>query len=366
MDGPRLWVKRLVVWREPGGEKIRDMELRPGLNIVWTPDVADALAAGVPDDTMGHGGGKTLFCRLLRYCLAEDRIAPKDQRERIGAAFLNGIVGAEVVLDGMCWAIVRPLAMRRRHMAVPGGNLDDIAAGDGAPTGLDPFLDTIEQSVLTTELSDLIPGHRQERRSWPIAVAWLIRDQECRFDHVLDWRSTTSESDSPAGGLTQTDKLDALRAFLMAITPEEHAKRAEIATLGEERHGLEEEIGHGWWQIDQTRARLISALNLADDALTDGPLIVDMLRKAAQHRLDATENLPAGEAAPQIEAARLEYEVARAEFDRLGQHFSGLEAQIPEIESIVSQIKGELPGLSLILNIKLTFGDTRAPTCAEV
>lgn len=354
--GPRLWVKRLVVWREPGGEIVRDVTLRPGLNIVWSPDGADALASEAGDDTMGHGSGKTLFCRLLRYCLGEDRFAPKDQRDRIGVALMDGIVGAEVVLDGTCWAIVRPLGMRRRHMAVPGGNLDDIAAGDGASTGLDPFLDAIEQSVLTTELSDLIPGHRQERRSWPIAIAWLMRDQECRFDHVLDWRSATSDSDSPAGGLTKTEKLDALRAFLMAITPEEHAKRTEIATLDEERRGLEQEIGHGRWEIERTQARLMSALNLADDALTDNSLHADMLR-TAQERLAAAAQLPASDTAPQIEAARQEYEAARTEFERIGQQLSRLEAQIPEIERIVGKIRGEIPGLSF------SNAEAESPVC---
>lgn len=61
-SGPRLWVRRVVIWREPGGEAIRDVELRPGFNIVWTPD----------DKGIGHGAGKTLFCRLLRYCLGEE------------------------------------------------------------------------------------------------------------------------------------------------------------------------------------------------------------------------------------------------------------------------------------------------------
>ena len=42
MTGPRLWVRRLVIWKEPGGEKIRDIPLRPGLNIIWSPDGADA------------------------------------------------------------------------------------------------------------------------------------------------------------------------------------------------------------------------------------------------------------------------------------------------------------------------------------
>jgi len=34
---PRLWVRRLVIWKEPGGEVVRDVSLRPGLNIIWSP-----------------------------------------------------------------------------------------------------------------------------------------------------------------------------------------------------------------------------------------------------------------------------------------------------------------------------------------
>ena len=111
-NGPRLWVKRLAIWQEPGGEKIRDISFRPGLNIIWSPDGGDALSTESPMDAIGHGSGKTLFCRLLRYCLGEDRYAAEDQRERVGVAFLNGIVGAEVMLDGVCWAILRPLGVR--------------------------------------------------------------------------------------------------------------------------------------------------------------------------------------------------------------------------------------------------------------
>lgn len=344
--GPRLWVRRLAVWREPGGELIRDITLRPGLNIVWSPDGADSSPSGPADGAMGHGGGKTLFCRLLRYCLGEDRFAPEDQRERIGAALLNGIVGAEVVLDGTCWAVVRPLGVRRRHMAVPNGSLEELAAGEGVSTGLAPFLDGIEQAILTTELAQLIPGHRQERRSWPIALAWLMRDQECRFDHVLDWRSSASDSDSPARGLNNTEKLDALRAFLQAITPEEHSKRAEIAQLDESRRMLEQEVEHRWWEIERTRTRLIAALGLAGDALTDGPMAVDMLRKSAQTRLAAAAHLPAEDAASEIETARKDYEAARAEVDKLNQRISGLDAQISEIPRIISQISAEIPGLS--------------------
>jgi hypothetical protein len=120
LAGPRLWVRRLVLWKEPGGEKVRDITLRPGLNIIWSPDGADDATSVGQENAIGHGSGKTLFCRLIRYCLGEDRFATEAQRERIGTAFVNGIVGADVMLDGTCWAIIRPLGARRRHMAGTG------------------------------------------------------------------------------------------------------------------------------------------------------------------------------------------------------------------------------------------------------
>jgi hypothetical protein len=345
-NGPRLWVKRLAIWQEPGGEKIRDISFRPGLNIIWSPDGGDALSSESPTDAIGHGSGKTLFCRLLRYCLGEDRYAAEDQRERVGVAFLNGIVGAEVMLDGDCWAILRPLGVRRRHMAVAGGNLDEIASGEGTSTGLEPFLDAVESSILTTGLAALISGQRLDRRSWPIALAWLTRDQECRFNDVLEWRSTASDSDSPARGMTQTEKLDALRAFIIAITPEEHAKRAEVANLDDQRRALEQEIGHRRWEIDRTQSRLANALGVAAETLADGPLAVEQMRKAAQNRLASAAKLPAGQPRSDVDAARREHEGARAEWTRLEAERIRIEATIPESEKMASQLQGELPGIS--------------------
>ncbi len=345
-NGPRLWVKRLAIWQEPGGEKIRDISFRPGLNIIWSPDGGDALSSESPTDAIGHGSGKTLFCRLLRYCLGEDRYAADDQRERVGVAFLNGIVGAEVMLDGVCWAILRPLGVRRRHLAVAGGNLDEIASGEGTSTGLEPFLDAVESSILTTGLAALISGQRSDRRSWPIALAWLTRDQECRFNDVLEWRSTASDSDSPARGMTQTEKLDALRAFIVAITPEEHAKRAEVANLDDQRRALEQEIGHRRWEIDRTQSRLAGALGVSVDTLADGLLAVEQMRKAAQDRLASATKLPAGQPRSGVDAARREHEGARAEWTRLEAERIRIEATIPESEKMASQLQGELPGIS--------------------
>ncbi len=345
-SGPRLWVKRIAIWDEPGGEKIRDIAFRPGLNIIWSPDSGDALSSESPADAIGHGSGKTLFCRLLRYCLGEDRYASEDQRERVGVAFLNGIVGAEIVLDGVCWAIVRPLGIRRRHMAVAGGNLDEIAAGEGTSTGLEPFLDAVERGILTPGLAALISGQHSDRRSWPIALAWLTRDQECRFDDVLDWRSTASDSDSPVRGMPQTEKLDALRAFVVAITPEEHAKRSQVASLDERRRTIEQEIGHRRWEIEKSQNHLTAALGLTAEEVTAGPLAIEQMRKQAQDLLAAVAKLPLGQSGTGVEIARREHEEAQAEWTRLDGERIRIQATIPLVEKIQSQLQGELPGLS--------------------
>lgn len=356
-NGPRFWVKRLAIWNEPGGEKIRDIAFRPGLNIIWSPDGGDALSSESPVGAIGHGSGKTLFCRLLRYCLGENRYAPEDQRERIGIAFLNGMVGAEVMLDGVCWAIVRPLGVRRRHMAVAGGDLDEIASGEGTSTGLEPFLDAIEQSILTKGLTALISGERSDHRSWPIALAWLTRDQECRFDNVLDWRSTVSDSDSPARGMTQTEKLDALRAFIIAITPEEHAKRAEVASLDEHRRTFEQESGHRRWEIDRNQSRLATALGLTGESVIEGPLAIEQMRKMAQDHLAAAAKLPLGQVGSEVEAARSEYERAQTEWSRVEGERIRIQATIPLVERILAQIQGELPGISF------SKSDAESPVC---
>jgi hypothetical protein len=345
VTGPRLWVRRLVIWKEPAGEVIRNLTLRPGLNVIWSPDGAED-DSGEQNDAIGHGSGKTLFCRLIRYCLGEDRFATETQRERIGVAFPNGIVGAEVILDGVSWAIVRPLGVRRRHMAVPNGNLDEIAAGEGASTGLEPFIDAVDQTILTPALADLVRP-RTDGPTWPVALAWLTRDQECRFDDVLDWRSPTSDSDSPmpASGREKGPRLEALRAFLMAITQDEQQVRTEVGKLDEQRRTLEQEAGHRHWTIERNQTRLVSVLSLSDQTLPAMPLLLDLMRKAAGERVTAATKLPTG-SKTELDSAREDFEAARAEWMRLDGERIRIEASLPIEGRVLSQIKGDLPGLS--------------------
>lgn len=343
--GPRLWVRRLAIWEAPGGQKIRDITLRPGLNIIWSPD-------GFDDDSgngvraIGHGSGKTLFCRLLRYCLGEQRFADETQRERISIAFPNGIVGAEVMLDGVCWAVVRPLGIRRRHVAVADGNLDEIAAGDGATTSIDPLIEAIEQTIVTPGVAGLARLHPGQS-AWPIALAWLTRDQECRFDDVLDWRSPASGSDAPlpASGRETGPRREALRAFLAAITEEEQQSRRTEEALRTDVANAEREISYLDWDRDRRHKRLSDELGLAEQTLPEMPLLLEVFRKAADARLVSAAELPAGDMVELVQARKALQE-AREELRRSDEERIRSEAQIPGEKQVLTLLSSEIPALS--------------------
>lgn len=342
---PRLWVRRLAIWEAPDGQKIRDITLRPGLNIIWSPDGFDDSSAGGVR-AIGHGSGKTLFCRLLRYCLGEQRFADDTQRGRIAVAFPNGIVGAEVMLDGVCWAVVRPLGIRRRHVAIANGNLDEIAAGDGATTSIDPLIEAIEHAIVTPGVANLA-RLQSGQKAWPIALAWLTRDQECRFDDVLDWRSPASGSDAPlpASGRETGPRREALRALLAAITEEEqHSRRAEEA-LRTDVAGVEREISYLDWDRDRRRNRLIDQLGLAENTLPEMPLLLEVFRKAADERLAAAVELPTGDMV-ELGQARNALQDAREELRRADEEQIRVDAQIPGEKQVLTLLSSEIPALS--------------------
>jgi hypothetical protein len=237
------------------------------------------------------------------------------------------------------------------------GNLDEIAAGEGASTGIEPFIEAVDQSIITPALAELVRP-RADGPTWPVVLACLTRDQECRFDDVLDWRSPASDSGSPmpASGREKGPRLEALRAFLMAITPEEQATRAQANSMDEQRRTLDQETGHRRWEIDRAQARLVPALGLTDQSLPGMPLLIDVMRKKAGERVAAAAKLPAGGSA-ELVTAREEYETARSESTRLDGERIRIETSIPIEERVLSEIQGELPGLSF------TKVEAESPVC---
>ena len=284
---PRLWVRRIVLWEEPG-EIIRDIRLRRGLNIIWSPDPGAKQAELGLDAGSGHGAGKTLFCRLLRYCLGEDTFSNDEQRRSIAELLPAGLVGVEVVIEGKTWSVIRPIGQTRKHMAREGASLEELAPMKEPGGSIEPLLDSLKSQLFPKEIDGYLPGERQNA-AWLFALAWLSRDQECRFDHILDWRHKRADSGSIAVGPTKEQLLIVVRAFLGIIEKEEMRLTSERVNLSETKRSLERDVAYYQRQSEQLRTELVQALAVNEDVEVGGELGAGLFREKAADRLTESE-----------------------------------------------------------------------------
>lgn len=351
---PALWVRRLTIWRAPG-DPVRTIELGPGLNFIWSPDPADVQGPREAGD-LGHGAGKTLFCRLLRYCLGEDRFAPEAQRLSIGAAFLNGWVSAEVMLNGALWGVLRPLGVGRGHFAVEGELPERIFERLNKPTGMKPLLQAIEEQILTREVAQRLPGS-QTHDAWRIALAWLTRDQECRFDHVLDWRSADSDSESPARGMSKGRLQDAMRVLIGAIATEEIALQDSVSAKTETHKALLLDVSRRQWSCERTRQDIIQTLGLKLDEVPEGKLGIESLQQAARQHLSRVSQVSLDVDVSDLEELRRRYRDVETQVSELNKKLAGLTSSLQPQREVLRLLRSELPSSSARIR------DAETPLC---
>ena len=331
---PALWVRRLVLWAQPG-EVIRDVRLRRGLNVIWSPGPGSAVANVGQNSDSGHGAGKTLLCRLLRYCLGEPTFASEDQRRSIAAKFPGGLVGAEIVIAGTVWAVIRPVGQTRRHMVRREAALEELAESKESATGIGPLLDALGSLISPPSLSGIVPELREDS-SWLFALAWLVRDQENRFDHILDWRHARSESGSPVSSLSKDQVLAGVRALLGILDDEEIRLKNDRQRIPSRRQSVDRELIYFRRRIDELRDGLLRRVNLNQDGALGGPLDLAALQVVAEQRLHACVDR---------EAARpfaIQIGLARAERDGVLQQSAVIEEQVKTLGAKADLAKGQL------------------------
>lgn len=354
VNQPALWVRRLTIWKEPG-VPVRTIELRPGLNFIWSPDPAD-LGDSSGASELGHGAGKTLFCRLLRYCLGEDRFAPEDQRFSINAEFLNGWVSAEVMLKGTPWGVLRPLGVGRGHFTVDGVMPEQLFDRLDEPTGMAPLLNAIESKVLTAKVATLMPVEHPHD-AWRVALAWLTRDQECRFDHVLDWRAAESASESPTRSMSRSRVQEALRVLIAAISPEEIELQEAVSTQSETHKAKMQEVGRKQWACEQLRREIIRAVGLVPAEVPEGSLGIDVLRQAASQQLAQASKVNPSVDVSNLNELRQRWRDADLHITGLEKQQAVLEGGLPIHGTLLTQYQSELPTSSVRVL------DAEVPTC---
>jgi hypothetical protein len=332
---PKLWVRRIVIWREPN-VILRDVPLRPGFNIVWSPD------SQTEDAPIGHGGGKTTFCRLLRFCLGEDTFAPDDLRHRIGEVFPKGWVGAEIVLDGKVWTVLRSLGHKRRDVVWESGSLDEAFAEEREATGMKPLIEALTQNIMG-DSPKLMPGSIGSDAAWKALLAWITRDQECRFSHVLNWRSSESDSSSPVVNRSGEDKLLVVRAIIGALSSNEMAAQQQEESQKKKVAGNKTYLGHLEWQLRRIRPNLETGLEKQGAVLSGTPVDVALLKQAAADQLSQALNVPEHTSSSDVEQARRHRDQAKDETDGLQRKVEQLGDDIQAKKHEQSYIRGELP-----------------------
>lgn len=256
-QGPRLWVRRLALWRDPE-TLLRDIELRRGVNIIWSPDLSMSGTGATP-----HGSGKTTFCRLIRYCLGERTFANDEQRPLMQQKLPNGFVGAEVIIDGECWVVTRPIGMNLPSRATRAERIEETF--DQLLVGTDPpTIAPVISDRFCARYRDQVPDNLKTEQVWDVLLAWLTRDQECRLDDVFDWRSKRSGSGSPAQELSLEAKLAVMRLAIRALSTDEIQAAIEARTLIRERDRLRRTLNHLDWFQSERFADLCESLSIPE------------------------------------------------------------------------------------------------------
>jgi hypothetical protein len=280
---PRLWVRRLAIWENPG-TILRDISLRRGLNIIWSPDPGVDSAIVGRGEGSGHGASKTLLCRLLRYCLGEDTFANDELRRSVAEQLPAGLVGIEVLINSVQWAVLRPIGTTRRQTVRSDTTLEELVESNDPSTGIQPLLEALDSLVLQGEGELFIPSSRAHS-AWLFALAWMTRDQECRYDHILDWRHVRADTRSPVLGTSVDQRLVAARSLLGVLDQEEIRLKDERDDLAERRKSLERDLTYYQRRVDQLRADLSSVLGTQDNAAAGGELELGEWRAQAEARL---------------------------------------------------------------------------------
>lgn len=210
---PRLWVRRLAVFEDEQTIR-RNIPLKPGLNIVWTPDLSSSGKR-----SLAHGSGKSTFCRLIRACLGEPDFTTDTQRHRLLHKMPKGFFAAEVMIDGVCWVSIRSFGLGESYVAQ--ADSIETALTRGRHEDDAPSLDRIIRDTFFGDLIGLTPPEIDAEHIWDLLRAWLSRDQECRLADILSWRSTKTQSRSRAQVVSEAAKLAMVRLALQALDKEE-------------------------------------------------------------------------------------------------------------------------------------------------
>jgi hypothetical protein len=264
---PRLWVKELAVYREWKPEALqRQISLRRGLNIIW----AEPSERGAG----GHAAGKTTFCRFLRYLLGDSNFGNEVFRDAFRNKFPNAWVAGEVHLDGESWLVARFVGVTGGpHWSAPGVTFDKFFSDKIERKSYADFIRALQKAFIQPLPIEIYPGSGKQV-DWAHLLAWLSRDQEARYDHVLDWRSGYGGASS-LGDIHNADRTLLVRTVLGLTQPGELEARREHMRILREKGDCDALIPKLTYARHRAEREYRRVMNVPDATVTESSLTVE-------------------------------------------------------------------------------------------
>lgn len=267
---PRLWVKELAVYREwkPDARQ-RRITLRQGLNIIW----AEPSEQGAG----GHAAGKTTFCRFLRYLLGDSNFGNDTFRDAFRNKFPNAWVVGEMHLDGEPWLVGRFVGITGSpHWSARGVTFEKLFDEGVERQAYADFTRALQKAFIEPLPVEVFPGSGKQV-DWAHLLAWLSRDQEARYDHVLDWRSGYGGASS-LGDIHSADRTLLIRTVLGLTQPGEFEARREHMRVLREKGDCDTLIPKLTYARERAEREYRRVLNAPDATVTESTLTVGKTR----------------------------------------------------------------------------------------
>lgn len=264
---PRLWVKELAVYREWKPDALqRRISLRQGLNIIW----AEPSEQGAG----GHAAGKTTFCRFLRYLLGDSNFGNDTFRDAFRNKFPNAWVAGEVHLDGEPWLVGRFVGITGSpHWSARGVTFEKLFDEGMERQAYADFTRALQKAFIEPLPVEVFPGSGKQV-DWAHLLAWLSRDQEARYDHVLDWRSGYGGASS-LGDIHSADRTLLIRTVLGLTQPGELEARREHMRILREKCDCDTLIPKLTYARERTEKEYRRVMNAPDTTVTESTLAVE-------------------------------------------------------------------------------------------
>jgi hypothetical protein len=281
---PAVWVRRLRIVRElkPDAEVIREVTFRRGVNIIGT-------AERLPDEerTVGHSVGKTLLLRLIRFCLGERAFCTQHTREAIAHWLPHAYVLAEVMILGEPWAIARPIGLdssRTASFSARSSDLNVLLMENANRLTFGPCEQALNDATTLPFRAVVLPYARRPIQ-WLDILAWLSRDQGCRYRSHTEWRTQATER---AGSALRAEDIHiVIRTVMGLILPDEMELVLRRKQLERDRGTAVSQVENLKRILQHLQAELSRSLELPADLLGDEAFAT----RAAEEARDKRDSL---------------------------------------------------------------------------